>query len=105
MLDSWRVLVGFGPVQLSWTDGCAEGSGGAGARRTLAQGGMRLNELQVILVCFISAAAALFSRIDYAWIGPAVCFLVLVCFGDVHRVSFTGTFGLKQKVDLRELVD
>ena len=87
----------------SWS--CAEGSSALGARRTLAEGGMRLNELQVILVCFISAAAALFSRIDYAWIGPAVCFLVLVCFGDVHRVSFTGTFGLKQKVDLRELVD
>ena len=84
---------------------CAAVSCRVGERRSLAEGGMRLNELQVILVCFLSAAAALFSRIDYAWIGPAVCFFVLVCFGDVHRVSFTGTFGLKQNVDLKELVD
>jgi hypothetical protein len=31
---------------------------------------MRLNDLQLILLCFLCAGAALFSPIDYAWIGP-----------------------------------
>lgn len=31
---------------------------------------MRLNELHLILLCFLCAGAALFSPIDYAWIGP-----------------------------------
>ena len=31
---------------------------------------MRLNELHLILLCFLCAGAALLSPIDYAWIGP-----------------------------------